>query len=299
MKANSLLWSTSLYFAAITTNIQGSPNKSEILTQNIEKKLEQGLYQEVIWRLEEEGTNDASLLRTQLANIMKKSIISSNSIKNLGGGATDTKLITLSSNVRAVFKIKNNIHPSSNFASEVAAYKIDQLGKFSLVPMTIIRHVDGKIGSLQYFVNGTKSALEIYNKSANLEVFDYIIRNNDRTANNILITNKEREVAIDHGLSFNPNSSLGKFLKVVDKFRNIGGVQTLRQRRFYPKTNPEKFLASDRIIHSLRLWTLDKLINELYPLLSKKQISMVYKKTKKLLKYHKKYSNNRGVGMKQ
>lgn len=255
--------------------------------------LDGGELQEALWTFQHlEMLEEAQVVRKKLAKIMGAGPIKKHGIKKLGGGATDTKLISLEAGIRGVFKAKNRFHPSSDYLAEVAAYKIDQLGHFALVPMTIIRKIGKEIGSFQYFVAESRQVDENYIKSSNLEVFDYIINNHDRTARNIL-RKSDFEIAIDHGLALDLYSMLGGWLRIIDTLRDATGESTLRQRHYFPRSNPEKFLASSRIMRQLRKWSPAHLRRHLYPLLSMEQISMVYKKSRRILKYcDKKAKNN-------
>ena len=64
-------------------------------------------------------------------------------------------LVTLKSGIQGVFKPlskKNRPMTAQQMYSEVAAYKASSLLGFSLVPPTVVRTIDGKRGSLQFFV---------------------------------------------------------------------------------------------------------------------------------------------------
>jgi hypothetical protein len=186
--------------------------------------LNNGRFQEAIWLLEDAQKEDsAKKLKKILYDILRGPIYS-DGVLTLGGGVTETKLVYLQYGVKAVLKPESR-HPSSNYLSEIGAYLVDQMGKFALVPMTIYRYHDGKISSLQYFVEGAHDATkeENYMKSANLNVFDYLIYNQDRTVRNVIFANG-REIAIDHGLALRPNSWLGNFLRLSDKTRDVFGI---------------------------------------------------------------------------
>ena len=166
--------------------------------------LKDGLYQEAIWSFADNKEQEKSIfVRAFLRNIMEQCSISKKDVSYLGmGGVTNPMLVQLPYDVGGVFKEKKKLHPSSNYKSEIAAYLLDELVGFNLVPMTIKKEILGKKGSIQYFVKSTQAALKFndYRKSGNLMVFDYLIGNRDRTGNNVLVV-KNREVGIDHGLA--------------------------------------------------------------------------------------------------
>ncbi len=255
------------------------------LNESVLNFLNKGLFQEAIWLLEEaEDEITADKLKNFLYYVMKQSHINKYAMLPLKGGVTDTKLVYLKHGIKAVLKLKSS-HPSSNYRSEIAAYRIDQLGKFALVPMTVERRFNGQLASLQYFVEGAISAGKVpnYKKSARLNLFDYMIHNRDRSGDNVLIANN-REVAIDHGLSLS-HSFVGETLRAIDKSKLALGLpgDPVRLSIVFPKKNLEKFHAEERIMQALKNLTRAKMTQELYPLLGKKTIFLVWKKREKVL----------------
>jgi hypothetical protein len=107
------------------------------------------------------------------------------------------RLVTVSNGVRnieAVFAKRS----ARNFYPEVAAYRLDRLLELDMVPVTALREVDGKAGSLQYLPYGSIDEKQRYERgkgnSANcplpdqwsaMSVFDALIYNNGRVARNI------------------------------------------------------------------------------------------------------------------
>ena len=257
------------------------------LTPAVKDYLNQGRYQEAIWLLEEaEEEASASQVKEFLRNILEQSPFQPEGVIALGGGVTETKLVYLTHGVKAVFKVKSS-HPSSDFRSEVGAYLVDQLGKFALVPMTVFRHQGTKVGSLQYFVEGTKDARKMpdYKKSAQLNVFDYLIRNQDRTAKNILLLNN-REIAIDHGLALRSSFALGDFLRATDLVRQRIGLRGdfVRMHFLLPKGHETAFRAHSRILSALHQLSSEHLVESLSGVLSEERIQMIWRKKTKLLK---------------
>ncbi|MBI2602409.1 MAG: hypothetical protein HYW48_05070 [Deltaproteobacteria bacterium] len=241
--------------------------------------------QEAIWLLEDAGNEqDARSLKQALFSMMTQATIADDGVIELGGGRTVTKLVYFDSGIKGVFKPAIS-HPSECYRCEIAAYIIDQLGKFALVPMTVEKKIGGKIGSLQYFVEGARDVNKEpnYQKSFNLSAFDYIIRNMDRTAKNVLIAN-EREVAIDHGNALRLDAWV-TLLRSGDKARNLFGISTypLRQAMTFPRVHPELFRASPRIVEALRRVDHEMLEKHLSNLLPGVMIKKVSEKIAKLL----------------
>ena len=221
----------------------GLIGSSETLT-SAEGLYNQGFLQEAIWQLEDAKLHEAAnKLKYYLRFILEHGAILN--MTDLGlGGTTTTKRIFLPHGISAVFKPKS-FHPSANYRSEIAAYLIDQAGKFRLVPMTVRRKINGQTGALQYFVKKSKTIHAVankYRKSANLNVFDYIIDNKDRNEGNILLKDG-REIAIDHGLSLRFINPIGEVLKVYDHLSwGLGANRhPVRQRWLHPKKDIHEF----------------------------------------------------------
>lgn len=95
------------------------------------------------------------------------------------------------------------------YKREYASYLINKFLGFNLIPATVIREIDGNIGSLQEFIPNAKIAMKHKEKELekfcqefiNLFALDYIIYNSDRNWYNILIT-KNKLYAIDNSLAF-------------------------------------------------------------------------------------------------
>ena len=139
-------------------------------------------------------------------------------VEEVGTGKTNPLKVTLSSGIEGVFK-KESVSPVSNHRAEIAAYRLDSLLGLGMVPPTVERNINNQSGSLQIWVEGTKTAqelgktmrelLEMSEKFADgygrdLKAFDYLIQNRDRSnsGQNVLIHNSGKWVAIDHGYSF-------------------------------------------------------------------------------------------------
>ena len=209
-------------------------------------------------------------------------------VKRLGG-ATRPLLIDLQCGIKGVFKSKQ-IHPSSNYKSEIAAYRVSKLFGFDLVPITIEKKVNKQKGSLQYFVTNTESAQSIlgYIKSNELNIFDYIIRNKDRNIDNILILGN-KDVAIDHGLSFRKYNILGHFLNTADTIKSHLNYNTdpVRALTLHPTKYPNLFISKKNIMDKIKNITYKELEKPLKDLLKSSNIKMVYKKIQKLKSYLK------------
>ncbi|HUD20750.1 MAG TPA: hypothetical protein VMQ44_01620 [Candidatus Saccharimonadales bacterium] len=132
-----------------------------------------------------------------------------------------------------------------DYPSEAAAYMVSEHFGFDLVPPTLVRPIEGQLGSLQLFMpqekyllesktvqDTSEESLDRYEDSEDLKtlcVFDWIVANADRNTNNYLLKvdeNKQVEhtetgtkiVAIDNGLAFN-----SKFYRMKGAKKDVPG----------------------------------------------------------------------------
>jgi len=110
---------------------------------------------------------------------------------------------------------------------EVAAYGLDRLLDLRLVPVTVPRVVDGKEGSLQYWVDGLVNQIDMQEQGLApgdwcsrvsqhelLRVFDALIYNQDRTQQNHTYDPRYwRMVLIDHSRSFETSNNFPESIR--------------------------------------------------------------------------------------
>jgi hypothetical protein len=117
-----------------------------------------------------------------------------------------------------------------SWRTEVAAYQLDKLIGLGMVPATVERTVDGKRGSLQFWVTSKMNEEERLKKKlsppnsiswnqqvAKLRLWDNLIYNTDRNMGNLLITEDWKIRLIDHSRTFRPFDQL-KDPKVLTTF---------------------------------------------------------------------------------
>ncbi len=110
---------------------------------------------------------------------------------------------------------------------EIAAYRVDKLIGLGMVPPTVERRFKGDRGSCQFWVDDCISLRDrdekriktppakvpAWNRATYLQrLFDNLIGNEDRHANQVLITKDWRMILIDHSRSFR---TAGRFVKTL------------------------------------------------------------------------------------
>lgn len=105
--------------------------------------------------------------------------------------------------------------PDGNLASrEVAAYYLSEVGKFNLVPKTVLREGPFGLGAVQEWidvgegVDVIETAQSDDSKIRSLALFDVVINNADRKFGHILITPEGNVFGCDHGVSLHAENKL-------------------------------------------------------------------------------------------
>lgn len=211
------------------------------------------------------------------------------SIEEIGDGITKPRRVTLSKGgreCRAIFKTvditstemhyTNRFEPvfTDKFAYEVAAYRLDRMLAIGLVPVTVIREIEGERGSLQYWIeNAVKmqdaadADLPIGDIDLLLQrfmltyVLDAMIYNIDRNFTNILVRPDSNDFfLIDHSRAF-------------------------RTRKKLPSLKEERDIPVPKAVAlGLQEINLPTLQSELDDLLSKQQIKAIDKRRQLLIR---------------
>jgi hypothetical protein len=124
-----------------------------------------------------------------------------------GGGASQPYIVTFADGMKAVWKPEEKLR---NSYAEKAAYDLARLVGRPLVPPTVIREIDGRSGSLQYWVD---SSIDLKGKGVKAEdifarvpadaysdarIFQYVFGQWDIHAGNIIIDDSYAIAVIDN-----------------------------------------------------------------------------------------------------
>jgi len=138
---------------------------------------------------------------------------------------------------------------------EIAAYRMDKLIGLNMVPPTAERALNGKKGSLQYWVETECSLLDLQERGTPIpesarestdrmkyvaRAFDSLIANEDRTQQNVRYTRDWRTILIDHSRSFRS----GRKFTVKLLFGPRGTRKNTDGRPFLYRRLPRAFVDS-------------------------------------------------------
>jgi hypothetical protein len=197
------------------------------------------------------------------------------SIKNLGTGVTQPQRAELELNGvqhSALFKTiddrkggvtqlqrSSEINFQDSWQLEVAAYRVDRIIGLRMVPATVERTLNGKTGSLQWWVQSameeaerrkqevTPPDLEAWNRTyQKMELFDQLIFNVDRHLKNVLVTVDFDLRLIDHSRSFRAWNELRNPERVTRFSRSVlDGLRKLEYAELRKRVG--RYLVDDQI----------------------------------------------------
>ncbi len=229
-------------------------------------------------------------------------------IEDVGEGITKPRRVTLTQGNlrhRAIFKtidqkIQGEVFTkrlekdfSDKYTYEVAAYRLDRLAGLGLVPVTVLRTINGEAGSLQLWIENVITFEEaVQDENAEIENFDLLVErlglmyildaliyNVDRNFGNILVNlDEDRFYPIDHSRAFRLSR------KPLESTRG--------------KT--DKLAIPTEVERRLRAIDIETLDNRIGELLEENQVKAILERRNKLLKTfekQRKLSDSSGVGL--
>jgi len=152
--------------------------------------------------------------------------------RDLGRGSTRPRLLEMQldgKKQRGIFKNvsidgeSGSVGQADRYEHEVAAYRLDRMLELGLVPVCVLRELDGEQGSLQLWVedavdqeSATAYELKFFDRDwvkdriAEGAVFDALIGNRDRGADDILTSVRQDELyLVDHSKAFPDSTEIG------------------------------------------------------------------------------------------
>jgi len=146
---------------------------------------------------------------------------------------------------------------------EIAAYRIDKLLGLNMIPPVIEREFNGKPGSLSLFAVNKHSLLKVMDEGIPIpaeaadainkmkyitRAFDCLVANDDRTQQNILLTEDWRTILIDHSRAFRSDPEhTARLIYGQDGFKTASGRPMLFRQL------PRSFVQSVRSLDAARI----------------------------------------------
>jgi hypothetical protein len=184
----------------------------QIYHLRIDHLVKEGRLQEAIWILFENGSHEAleeaKQLEAKLARILEEG--NYKTVPKKLAGTTKKALLDFGGGIYGIFKYSSGnpeSHWWSNEKAEVGAYVLSTLLRLNVVPMTLIREIEGgERGTIQYFFSEAVPGKLIHAAARNfarLKVLDFLTSNVDRKTENYLYwPEQDWVIGIDNGAGF-------------------------------------------------------------------------------------------------
>lgn len=170
---------------------------------------------------------------------------------------------------------------------EIAAYRLDKLLSLNMVPPVVERALQGKTGDLSLFAASKYSLLKVMDENIAIppdandrtnkmkyvtRAFDCLIANDDRTQQNILLTEDWRTILIDHSRAFRSDKE-----HTARLIYGKNGLKTAAGKPMLFRQLPRSFVAVVRALDG------DRIKKAIGPYLTGDEVAAVLARQKLLL----------------
>ncbi len=209
-------------------------------------------------------------------------------LEEVGEGVTNPTRVTLKHDGTVFYAIYKPLKRGrqrgywESYQAEVAAYALDKMLRLDMVPPTVVRRVNGNLGSLQLWVEGCDTYKRLQPKVpqtpqfswqiSRMKMFDNLIYNEDRNAGNFLLDEAWNVILIDHSRAFLDRKKL------------------MKEETKLPSQYDRK------LVEQLKSLSLDQLELELEDLLVGGQIKSILVRRDQILEHMDKLVEERGSG---
>ncbi len=194
-----------------------------------EQLIAENRYQEAIWGYFEQGKNMEGIdLNIDVRRKLEKGIVIKTERTEFG--AHNDGRLFFDNGLSAIFK------PNVFYKRDLFAYQLDVDLGLNQSPMTIEYRHNGKVGSLQLWVEGAKNGtsslrrLRFFNSSfKERNFFQYLLGQGDYNNGNYLYTKNGRVVSIDNsiilsGNAASPEKNINKYIPRKEVFDKLKGL---------------------------------------------------------------------------
>lgn len=157
-------------------------------------------------------------------------ILTNGTIVEVGNDGVTWKLVQVAAFDKTVFAYFTPLGEENEFIPEIAAYRLDRMLGLYMVPVTILRELAGKPGTLQYVplaaINenervtsgkGRRATCSMSKQAGAMYVFDTLVHNTARTPLSMLYGPKYFQLMlVDHGNAFGTQKSRPVYLSNIE-----------------------------------------------------------------------------------
>lgn len=172
-----------------------------------------------------------------------------------GSSISEGYFVKLENGLEGIWKPYKSTQVSAE--AEVAAYKVDRFLGLNQIPATVLKTVNGELGSLQLKVTGSmKKSVE--DQPLQSQMFDYLINNWDRNVGNYFVRTEGKIVNIDHGVAFDKDLYAIDFTKTTNAILKDLNSNKISVATAQARVAP--LLVSEKTVQQIRQLTPEKLV---------------------------------------